>query len=67
MGIAFGLSQFAPSFQQRNAELRARGFKPIQARVALARHTCRLCFALLHTQQPYDDKRYGRARHSRGR
>jgi len=67
MGIAWGLSQFSDSFKQRHAELERRGFRPLQARVALARHACRLCFALLHSQQPYDEKRYGRARHSRGR
>jgi transposase len=67
MGIAWGLSQFSGNFQQRQTELEARGFRPIQARVALARHACRLCFALLHSQQPYDEKRYGRSRHSRGR
>ena len=67
MSIAWGLSQFSASFQMRQAELERRGFRPLQARVALARHACRLCFALLQTQQPYDENRYGRARHSRGR
>jgi transposase len=66
MGIAWGLSSFSPSFQQRDAELRARGFRPIQARVALARHACRLCWRLLQTQQPFDERRYARAR-QRGR
>lgn len=66
MGIAWGLSRYAPAFADRDAELRARGFRPIQARVALARHACRLCWRLLHTQQPYDDRRYARARR-RGR
>jgi transposase len=66
MGIAWGLSSFSPSFQQRDAELRARGFRPIQARVALARHACRLCWRLLQTQQPFDEQRYARAR-QRGR
>lgn len=67
MGIAWGLSQYSESFRERDRELRARGFRPIQARVALARHACRLCFALLKTQHPYDEARYGRSRHSRGR
>ena len=44
MGIAWGLSQFSPSFTERDAELRARGMAPIQARVALARHACRLAY-----------------------
>ena len=66
MAIAWGLSQYSPSFQARAAELRARGFAPIQARVALARHACRLCYALLRTQQPYDEARYRQGRR-RGR
>jgi len=66
MGIAWGLSQNSAAFRARDAELRARGFRPIQARVALARNACRLCWRLLHTQQPYDDRRYARARR-RGR
>jgi transposase len=67
MGIAWGLGQFAPAFQQRLRELNARGLTGIQARVALARHACRLCHRLLHSQQPYDDQRYDRARRDRGR
>lgn len=67
MGIAWGLSQHSPSFRERDAELRGRGMRPIQARVALARHACRLCHALLRTQQPFDEARYRLARHSRGR
>jgi transposase len=66
MGIAWGLSRYSPAFAQRDAELRARGFRPIQARVALARNACRLCWRLLNSQQPYDDRRYARARR-RGR
>ena len=66
MGIAWGLSQHSDAFGARDAELRARGFAPIQARVALARHACRLCWRLLQTQQPYHDRRYARARR-RGR
>ena len=67
MGIAWGLGQFAPAFQARRAELNARGKTGIEARVALARHACRLCWRILHTQQPYDDRRYDRARRDRGR
>jgi hypothetical protein len=67
MAIAWGLSQFSESFRRRDRELRTRGMAPIEARVALARHACRLCFALLRTQEPFDEKRYGRSRHSRGR
>ena len=63
MGIAWGLSQHWLSYR----ELRDRGMRPIQARVALARHACRLCDALLRTQQPFDEARYRSARHSRGR
>jgi transposase len=66
MGIAWGLSRSSEAFRARDAELRARGFRPIQARVALARHACRLCWRLLQSQHPYDDRRYARARR-RGR
>jgi transposase len=66
MAITWGLSLHSPAFKARDSELRARGFRPIQARVALARHACRLCWRLLQTQQPYDDRRYARARR-RGR
>jgi transposase len=67
MGIAWGLSQHSPAFRRRDGEYRARGFRPIQARVALARHACRLAWRLMISQQPYDDRRYDRARHRRGR
>lgn len=67
IGIAWGLGQFAPAFQQRLSELRGRGKTPLEARVALARHACRLCWRMLHTQEPYDDRRYDRARRDRGR
>ncbi len=66
MGIAWGLSLNSPAFRAPDSELRARGFRPIQARVALARHACRLCWRLLQSQQPYDDRRYARTRR-RGR
>jgi transposase len=42
MGIAWGLSQRCAPFAERDHELRTRGMAPIQARVALARHACRL-------------------------
>ena len=67
MAIAWGLGQHAPAFQQRRRELNARGKTGIAARVALARHACRLCWRMLLTQQPYDDRRYDRARRDRGR
>jgi transposase len=67
MGIAWGLSQRSPSFAARDKELRDRGMAPIQARVALARNACRLAFRLLKTQDPFDEERYRRERHSRGR
>jgi transposase len=67
MGIAWGLSRYSPAFAERDAEYRARGMAPIQARVALARHACRLTYRLLRTQQPYDEERYRRGRLSRGR
>jgi transposase len=66
MAIAWGLSLASPAFRERAAEYRARGFAPMQTRVALARHACRLCHTLLRSQQPYDEERYRRARR-RGR
>jgi transposase len=66
MGIAWGLALNSNAFRVRDAELRARGFRPIQARVALARHACRLCWRLLSSQQPFDERRYAHAR-QRGR
>jgi hypothetical protein len=57
MGIAWGLSAYSPSFAQRDAELRARGTRRIQARVAIARNACRLAHRLLVTQQPFDERR----------
>lgn len=66
MGIAWGLSQNSDAFRAREAELRARGFRPIQARVALARHACRLTWRLLKTQEPFDERLYADARR-RGR
>ncbi|WAX58373.1 transposase [Jatrophihabitans cynanchi] len=67
MGIAWGLSQYCGPFAERDAELRARGMAPIQARVALARHACRLTYRMLRTQQPFDEERYRQGRHPSGR
>ena len=67
MGIAWGLSQHSAVFSQRDRELRGRGMRPIEARVALARHACRLCHRMLQSQQPFDEERYARTRHRRGR
>lgn len=66
MAIAWGLSLHSLAFRERAGEYRARGFAPIQVRVALARHACRLCHTLLRTQEPYDEERYRQARR-RGR
>jgi transposase len=67
MGIAWGLSQHCGPFKERDRELRARGMRPIEARVALARHACRLCHRMLQSQQPFDEERYAQTRHARGR
>jgi transposase len=67
MGIAWGLSQHCGPFKERDRELRARGMRPIEARVALSRHACRLCHRMLQTQQPFDEERYAQTRHARGR
>lgn len=67
MSIAWGLAQHSVAFGERDRELRGRGMRPIEARVALARHACRLCHRMLQSQQPFDEKRYARARHRRGR
>lgn len=63
MGIAWGLSRYCGPFIERDRELRARGMNPIQARVALARHACRLAYRMLATQQPFDEQRYRQGRH----
>lgn len=67
MAIAWGLSQHCGPFRERDRELRARGMRPIEARVALARHACRLCHRMLQSQQPFDEERYAQTRHRRGR
>jgi transposase len=67
MAIAWGLSQYCPAFIEREEQLRTRGMRPMQARVALARHACRLVFRMLTTQDAFDEQRYRRARHQVGR
>src|ERR671911_3001635 len=67
MGIAWGLSRYSPSFAERDREYRSRGMTPIQARVALARHACRLAYRLLTTLEPFDEERYRQGRRRRGR
>ena len=37
---------------QRDRELRGRGMRPIEARVSLARHACRLCHRMLKPKSP---------------
>lgn len=63
MAIAWGLSQNCPPFIERQEELRARGMRPMQVRVAIARHACRLIYRMLTTQDTFDEQRYRRARH----
>jgi transposase len=63
MNLAWGLSQHCGPFIDRHQELHARGLRPIPARIALARHACRLAYTLIKTQQPFDEQRYRRARH----
>lgn len=67
MGIAWGLSQYCPPFIEREEQLRARGMRPMQVRVAIARHACRLIYRMLTTQDAFDEQRYRRARHQVGR
>lgn len=67
MSIAWGLSQNCPPFIEREEQLRARGMRPMQVRVALARHACRLVYRMLTTQDAFDEQRYRRARHQVGR
>jgi transposase len=62
MAIAWGLSQASPAFHERAREYASRGFAPMQVRVALARHACRLCHTLLRSQEPYEEARYSQAR-----
>ena len=63
MSIAWGLSLNCPPFIEREEQLRARGMRPMQVRVAIARHACRLIYRMLTTQDAFDEQRYRRARH----
>lgn len=63
MAIAWGLSQYCRPFIEREEQLRARGMRPMQVRVAIARHACRLVYRMLITQDTFDEQRYRRARH----
>lgn len=65
--IAHGLALNCPPFTQRAKELQARGMKPMQVRVALARHACRLTHRMMLTQDTFDEQRYRRNRHQAGR
>jgi transposase len=67
MGIAWGLSQHCPPFTEIEEHLRARGMRPMQARVAIARHACRPAYRMLTTQDAFDEQRYRQARHQIGR
>jgi hypothetical protein len=67
MCLAWGLSQNCGPFLDRDHGLRARGTASIQARVVLARHARRGCFALLRSQQPFNEQRYRQARNQRER
>jgi hypothetical protein len=66
MGLAWGLSQHCGPFRVRDRELRTRGMRPIEARVALVRHACHLTHRMVQSQEPFDEERYARSRHARG-
>ena len=67
MSIAWGLSQYCRLCIEREQQLRARGMRPMQVCVAIARHACRLTYRMLTTQDAFDEQRYRRARHQVGR
>jgi transposase len=67
MGIAWGLSQHCGPFIDPEEQLRARKMTPIQIRVSLARHACRLAFRMLTNQEAFDEQRHRRTRHQVGR
>lgn len=67
MNMAWGLSQFCAPFIDRKEELHARGMEPMQVRVALARHACRLAHRMMTTQDEFDEQRYRGNRHQTGR
>lgn len=63
MVIVWRLPQNCPPFIEREEQFRSRGVRPIQVRVAIARHACRLVFRMLTTQDDFDEQGYRRARH----
>lgn len=67
MNMAWGMSQSCAPFIERKEELHARGMQPMQARVALARHVCRLSYRMMTTQDASDEQRDRRNRHQTGR
>ena len=67
MNMAWGLSMYCEPFIQRAEELTKRGMKPMQTRVALARHVCRLAHAMMTRQDEFDEQRYRQNRHQAGR
>jgi hypothetical protein len=67
MRMALGPVAACTSLSRRDAELVGRGMPPIEAHVALARHACPLCHALLRRHQAYNDQRHRQQRHRRGR
>lgn len=67
MNMAWGMSQASAPFIERREELHSRGMRPMQARVALARHVCRLAHRMMTTQDAFDEQRYRRNRHQTGR
>jgi transposase len=67
MNMAWGLSMHCAPFTERAEELHTRGMKPMQVRVALARHACRLAHRMMTTQDTFDEQRYRAGRHQTGR
>ncbi|BEP16558.1 hypothetical protein acdb102_48690 [Acidothermaceae bacterium B102] len=67
MSMAWGMSMYCAPFTERAEELRTRGMKPMQVRVALARHVCRLAHRMMTTQDTFDEQRYRAGRHQTGR
>jgi transposase len=67
MSMAWGMSMYCAPFTERAEELRNRGMKPMQVRVALARHVCRLAHRMMTTQDTFNEQRYRQGRHQTGR
>ena len=61
------VSMYCELFTRRAEELATRGTKPMQIRVALARHACRLAHAMTTAQDDFDAHRYRQNRHQTGR